>query len=139
MFTVGGRDDRVVGCATLASQTAETDGIRAVARKGVPVLLLHGTGNRTLSPSRSESLYQRYGNAARGGQRKIRLFQDDDHALTRNSLRAEELLCDFIMGQAGKPIEQPEKQGLVQKPLVNQKERIEKMKEGGDLSGESIE
>lgn len=139
VFTVGGRDDRVVGCATVASQTAETDGIRSVARKGVPILLLHGTGDRTLSPSCSESLYQRYRNAARGGQREIKLFEDDDHALTRNSLQAEELLCEFIMRQAGGYIGQSEKEGLVQKPLLEQTERIEKMKEGGDLRGESIE
>ena len=38
VFTVGGADRRVVGCATVASQTAETDGIRNLAP--TPVLLL---------------------------------------------------------------------------------------------------
>ena len=115
------------------------DGIQSVSRKGVPILLLHGTGDRTLSPSCSKSLYERYGHAARGGHREIKLFENDDHALTRNSLQAEKLLCDFIMKQAGEEIGQQEQQGIVQKPLVDQKVKIEKMRAGGDLRSESIE
>lgn len=115
------------------------DGIRAVARRGVPILLLHGTGDRTLSPSCSESLYRIYGREARGGHRDIRLFDNDDHALTRNSLQAEKLLCVFIMKQTGEEIGQQEQLGLVQKPLMDQKAKVEKMKQGGDLYGESID
>lgn len=117
VFTVGGQDDRVVGCATIASQTAETDGISDVARRGVPVLLLHGTGDRTLSSSCSQILYESYG--SRGGSRELKLFGDDDHALTRNSLQAEQLLCDFIMKQTGEDIGQQEQQDVVQKPLAS--------------------
>lgn len=137
VFTVGGQDDRVVGSATIASQTAETEGFRDVARKGVPVLLLHGTGDRTLSPSCSQSLYERYG--SRGGSREIELFEGDDHALTENALHAEQLLCRFIMKQAGEDIGQQEQQDVVQRPLASQEERIKKMKEGGDLRDESLE
>ncbi len=60
VFSVGGKDDRVTGCATIASQTSETEGIVQIARKNVPVLLMHGTADRILSPSCSESLYARY-------------------------------------------------------------------------------
>lgn len=35
VFTVGGMDERVVGCATVASQTAETEGIRSVGRREI--------------------------------------------------------------------------------------------------------
>ena len=140
VFTLGGQDDRVVGCATVASQTAETDGIREVGRKGIPTLLLHGTGDRTLSPRCSQNLYDAYGHAVQDGNRTLKLFDGDDHALTKNSLKAEELLCDFIMGCAGVDIAGDEKKGVVQKPLVEGKDRIEKMKQGGDLrSNESVD
>ena len=46
VFTVGAQDTRVVACATIASQTVEADGVMQVARKALPVLLLHGTADR---------------------------------------------------------------------------------------------
>ena len=104
VFSVGGQDDRVVGCATVASQTAGTEGIHKVARKGVPILLLHGTADRRLSPTCAYNLYERYGHAARGGKREIKLFEGDNHALRRNTMQAEEMFCEFIMKQAGEEI-----------------------------------
>jgi len=96
VFTIGGQDKRVVGCATVASQTAETEGIRSLAPK--PLLLLHGTGDRTLSPSCSERLYSMYGTE---GDKELKLFDRDDHALTRNSLEAEQLIGGFVLRCAG--------------------------------------
>ncbi|KAK8210318.1 hypothetical protein M8818_003486 [Zalaria obscura] len=137
VFTVGGQDERVVGCATVASQTAETEGIRQVGRRQVPLLLLHGTGDRTLSPTCSQRLYDSYGNR---GPRELKLFNGDDHALTRNSAKAEELLCGFITKCAGVKIDEEEQRNVVQKTLVDGKEKIDKMKQGGDLRGsESVE
>lgn len=136
VFTVGGQDSRVVGCATIASQTAETEGVRAVGRRGVPVLLLHGTGDRTLSPQCSERLYDMYGSK---GQRKVHYFEGDDHALTRNSAEAESMLCEFIADIAGLRIGDTERE-MVNKSLVDDGEKVEMMKKGGDLKGaESIE
>lgn len=136
-FTVGGMDDRVVGCATVASQTAETEGIKNVGKRGIPLLLLHGTGDRTLSPSCSQRLYDMYGEK---GKRKIELFPGDDHALTGNSLKAEEMLAEFIMSCAGVQISDDEQENIVQKSLVDGKQKIEKMQQGGDLrGGESVE
>ena len=136
VFTVGGRDARVVACATIASQTAETDGIREVGRRGVPVLLLHGTGDRTLSPQCSERLYDMYGSK---GQRKVHYFDGDDHALTRNSVEAEKMLCEFIADVAGLNMSNDERE-IVSKSLVGKDDKIEKMKKGGDLRGpENIE
>ncbi|KAL9025791.1 MAG: hypothetical protein Q9196_005444, partial [Gyalolechia fulgens] len=80
VFTVAGMDERVVGCATVASQTAETEGIEMLAPR--PVLLLHGLADQTLGSWCSESLYRRYGG---GGSRELKLFEGDDHALTRNA------------------------------------------------------
>ena len=134
VFTLGGSDKRVVGCATVASQTAETDGIRNVSPR--PVLLMHGTGDRTLRYSCSQSLYDEYG--ARG-ERELKLFEGDDHALTKNSREAEERLCDFIMKCAGVEIEGEERE-VVQSELVDDGDRVEFMKKGGDLKGdESVE
>ncbi|OAL36484.1 hypothetical protein AYO20_04100 [Fonsecaea nubica] len=134
-FTVGGRErERVIGCATVASQTAGTAGIRKLAPR--PLLLLHGTGDRTLRWDCSQSLYEAYG---KKGDRQLKLFEDDDHALTRNALEVEELLCDFIAKCVGLKIDNDEQEKVIQKPLVDRSERIELMKTGGDLEGESIE
>lgn len=136
VFTVGGQDSRVVGCATVASQTAETEGIRAVGRRGVPVLLLHGTGDRTLSPQCSERLYDMYGSK---GQRKVHFFEGDDHTLTRNSVEAERMLCEFIVDVAGLKMGDAERD-MVKKSLVDDRDKVEMMKKGGDLKGaESVE
>lgn len=130
VFTVGGSDRRVVGCATVASQTADTDGIRKVAPR--PVLLLHGTGDKTLSPSCSERLYREYGTK---GERTIRLFQGDDHALTRCSGEAEELLCEFIVRLAGVDVADGERE-VMREVLVGGQQKVDLMREGGDLRGD---
>jgi len=135
VFTVGGSDKRVIGCATVASQTAETDGIRSLAPR--PVLLLHGKADKTLSPSCSERLYAMYGGK---GEKRIHLFDGDDHALTRSALRAEEMLTDFIMECAGTKLAKDEREKVIQKELVGPEKRFDLMKKGGDLRGkESIQ
>lgn len=131
VFTVGGQDSRVVGCATIASQTAETEGIRALGRRGVSVLLLHGTGDRTLSPQCSERLYDMYGSK---GRRKLHFFEGDDHALTSNSVEAERMLCEFIAGVAGLKMGSFERE-MVNESLVDEGDKIGLMKKGGDLNG----
>lgn len=134
VFCIGGSDKRVVGCATIASQTAETEGIRRLAPK--PLLLLHGTGDRTLSKGCSESLYERYGEK---GDRHLHLFPGDDHALTRNSLEAEQLIGGFILKCAGIKAESSDV-GVLTEKLVDDGEKVELMKKGGDLRrNESVE
>ncbi|KAF2136161.1 uncharacterized protein K452DRAFT_313405 [Aplosporella prunicola CBS 121167] len=130
VFTVGGNNSRVVGCATVASQTAETEGIRRLAPR--PILLLHRTGDRCLSYSCSERLHAMYGSK---GDRRIHLFDGDDHALTRNAFEAELELCSFVMRCAGVNIQDGEKD-IVGKQLISKEERINKMVKGGDLKGE---
>lgn len=136
VFTLGGGggDERVVGCATVAGQAAETEGIGKVAPR--PVLLMHGTGDRTLGYSCSRRLYDEYGDE---GERELRLFERDDHALTRNAREVEERLCDFVMRCVGVEIREEERK-VVWSELVDAGDRVELMKKGGDLKGdESIE
>ena len=130
VFTIAGNDKRVVGCATVASQTAGTDGIEKLAPR--PVLLLHGLRDQTLGSHCSESLYRRYGEA---GVRELKLFEGDDHALTRNAKEAEEMLCRFAMRCAG--IEEREGETeLVRKEVIEDRDRVELMEKAGDLGGE---
>jgi alpha/beta superfamily hydrolase len=130
VFTVAGKDQRVVGCATVASQTAETEGIRRLAPR--PVLLLHGTGDRTLSSVCSERLYEMYGSK---GRRKLKFFEGDDHSLTKNAQKAEEILCGFIAECADLEVDGDEREVLGH-TLVEDGERLENMKKGGDLAGQ---
>ena len=129
VFTVGGQDSRVVGCATIASQTADTEGIRDLSPR--PLLLLHGTGDRRLRHACSERLYAMYGS---NGDRQIKLFAGDDHALTTNSLEAEQLLGGFILRCAGVKVKEDVQQALAEK-LVGDEEKLDLMEKGGDLRG----
>ncbi|EXJ69664.1 uncharacterized protein A1O5_06735 [Cladophialophora psammophila CBS 110553] len=131
VFTVSGREK---GRATVASRTAKTGGIRQLSPRHL--LLLHGTGDRTLSWYCSQNLYELYGAK---GHRQLKLFEGDDHALTLNALKAEELLCDFIVKCAGVKIDDNQEEKVIQKPWLDSKERVELMKKGGDLEGESVE
>lgn len=128
VFTMGGSDDRITGCATVASQTAETEGIRRLAP--TPVLLLHGKADKTLSPSCSQNLYDMYGEM---GNRHIHLFEDDDHALSHNASTAENMLLKFVIGCAGLDVGKSELKRISSKVLVEDGERQELMKKGGDL------
>jgi len=129
VFTVGGQDQRVVGCATVASQTAGTEGIRSLAPRSV--LLLHGLEDSTLSPRCSEQLYDMYGP---DGDREIKFFENDNHALTTSSVLAEELLIGFIVKCAGTYMSEREKE-LAAKEMIPDKEKVTIMKQGGDLRG----
>ncbi|KAK5200139.1 hypothetical protein LTS13_003325 [Exophiala xenobiotica] len=132
VFTVGGREsERVVGCATVASQTAATSGIRYLPPR--PVLLLHGTGDATLSHRCSQNLYDSYGPT---GDRTLKLFPGDNHALSKNSLEAEVLLCNFIAKCVGLKIEDGDQDRIVGKPLVPAEKKVPLMQKGGDLKGE---
>ncbi|KAJ5875149.1 uncharacterized protein N7473_012496 [Penicillium subrubescens] len=84
-FTVAAREPvRVAGVATIASQTAKTDGVRALSPR--PMLLLHGEEDRVPAPSCSKSLFNSYGD---DGDREMKLFPGDDHGLTRHAVQVE--------------------------------------------------
>jgi hypothetical protein len=72
------------------------------------------------------------------GDRELKFFDRDDHALTRNSLEAEELIGGFVLRCAGLD-PQIDKNTLTEK-LVGDEEKVELMKKGGDLRrNESVE
>ena len=139
VMTVGGQDDRVVGCATIASQSAETEGIERVAAKSLPLLLLHGTGDRTLAPECSEELFETYQRHVKDDMGFLKLFDGDDHALTENSAMAEAMLCAFAIRCAGVDISEDEDLVVLRTCLVAKEERVRLMEEAGDLGeGESL-
>jgi alpha/beta superfamily hydrolase len=139
VMAVGGQDDRVVGCATIASQTAETEGVERVAAKSLPLLLLHGTDDRTLAHSCSERLLETYQWHAKDDMGFLHLFDGDDHALTKNSAKAEAMLCAFVMRCAGVEITESEDSVVLRSSLVAEEERVKLMEEAGDLGeGESL-
>ncbi|GAB7334808.1 hypothetical protein MBLNU13_g06723t3 [Cladosporium sp. NU13] len=139
VMTVGGQDDRVVGCATIASQSAQTEGIERVAAKGLPLLLLHGTGDRTLAPESSESLFEIYQRHVKDDMGFLKLFDGDDHALTENSAMAEAMLCAFATRCAGVDVSEDEDLVVLRTFLVAKEERVRLMEAAGDLGeGESL-
>jgi hypothetical protein len=139
VMTVGGQDDRVVGCATIASQSAETEGIERVAAKSLPLLLLHGTGDRTLAHKCSERLLERYRRCVKDDMGFLKLFDGDDHALTQSSGKAEAMLCAFVMRCAGVEVSEEEDEVVLGTCLVAKEERVRLMEEAGDLGeGESL-
>ncbi|KAM0704900.1 hypothetical protein Q7P35_007687 [Cladosporium inversicolor] len=139
VMTVGGQDDRVIGCATIASQSADTEGVERVAAKSLPLLLLHGTGDRTLAHECSERLLERYQRHVKDDMGFLKLFDGDDHALTENSTKAEAMLCAFVMRCAGVEINEDEDSVVLRTCLVAKEERVKLMEEAGDLGeGESL-
>ncbi|KAK3400909.1 Alpha/Beta hydrolase protein [Sordaria brevicollis] len=124
VFTVAGADQRVVGCATVASQTAETEGIRRLSPR--PVLLMHGTGDRTLGHQCSERLYEMYGER---GDRRLELFEGDNHALTGNAIVVEEMLGEFVAKCAGVEMPKEVEEEVLGVEVVDEEEREELMRE----------
>lgn len=103
-LTLAGKDGRVIGAAGIASQTADgMTGIREAGRRSVPVLLLHGTGDKSLDVSCSKNLYQSYWEGYKGEEDKasLVLFEDDDHRLSMNAKLAEEYIAGFVADCTG--------------------------------------
>lgn len=139
VMTVGGQDDRVVGCVAVASQSAETEGVASVGAKRSPLLLLHGTADRVLSSSCSERLLEEYKRTVREDQGGLKLFEGDDHALTGNLLEAERMLFAFVMKCAREEVAEDEDLEVLGKSLVEEEDRIRVMEEACDLGeGERV-
>jgi hypothetical protein len=136
-FTVAAREPtRVVGVATVASQTAETDGVAQLAPR--PLLLLHGTGDTTLSPRCAQSLYHAYGEHPKG-QREMRLFDGDDHGLTKNAVEVEKLIFGFAARCLGLHVDTAAEEKAGRDLVGSVEERVREMQEGHDLeNGEHL-
>jgi pimeloyl-ACP methyl ester carboxylesterase len=132
-FTVAAREPtRVAGVATVASQTARTEGVFALSPR--PLLLLHGEEDHVLAPSCSKTLFNQYGGA---GDREMKLFPGDDHGLTRHAPQVERKLFGFVIKCLGLS------EGLgydvlwqAGQDLVGEREgRVKEMEMGRDLEG----
>lgn len=132
-FTLAARErTRVAGVATIASQTARTEGVRMLSPR--PVLLLHGEEDRVLAPSCSKALFNMYGGE---GDREMKLFPGDDHGLTRHAVQVEKKLFGFVVKCLGLS------EGLgyevlwqAGQDLVGEVgERVKEMEMGRDLEG----
>ncbi|KAL3481317.1 Alpha/Beta hydrolase protein [Aspergillus californicus] len=132
-FTVAAQEpERICGVATVASQTANTTGISKLSPR--PLLLLHGSGDTCLSPSCSETLYQKYGPH---GQRELKIFDGDNHGLTSNAPEAEALLFVFAAKTLGFEDELTTASIRIsgQDWAGSVGERVKEMKQGHDLEG----
>ena len=140
VYTLAGRDDRVIAAATVASQTADAlKGAREAGRRGIPIMLLHGTGDRTLSDRCSRNLHEAWFEGFRGPQQDeekatLVLFDGDDHALTKSAKKVDEMLAEFIVDVAGGSVDSA-REVLDSEILGGKDERIDMMKKGGDLRG----
>ena len=83
-----------------------------------------------LSSYCSQSLYDLYG---KNGDRTLKLFEGDDHALTVHAQEAEELLCEFIAKCVGVEISRDEQEGVIVQKLTEDGDRIDLMEAGGDI------
>ncbi|KAL5045598.1 hypothetical protein BDW71DRAFT_198105 [Aspergillus fruticulosus] len=134
-FTVAAQEpERVVGVATIASQTAQTSGVRKLSPR--PLLLLHGSGDTCLSSRCSESLYQQYGDDP-SGSREIKIFKGDNHGLSKNAPEAEGLLIVFAARVLGVEEELTVASAKIaeQDWVGSEEERVKEMVEGHDFDG----
>jgi len=74
----GMASERVVGVATIASQTSGADMVAELAPRSL--LLLHGTADETLSDVCSRVLF-----SAAGDPKELVLYPDDNHGLTHHA------------------------------------------------------
>ena len=132
-FTVAADEPiRVRGVATIASQTAKTDGVRYLSPR--PLLLLHGEEDHVLAPSCSKTLFNQYGI---GGHREMRLFPGDDHGLTQHAPEVERKIfvfaarCLGLDSVVGGDVLLQAGQDLVH----SRQERVREMEQGHDLEG----
>ena len=78
VITAGAASERVVGVATVASQTYGTGAVGELSPEK-SLLLIHGTADRTLPPELSRQLYARAGEP-----KELVLYQDDGHGVVRH-------------------------------------------------------
>ncbi|KAL4876835.1 Alpha/Beta hydrolase protein [Aspergillus karnatakaensis] len=132
-FTVAAEDPRVCGVATIASQTAQTSGVSKLSPR--PLLLLHGDGDTCLSHRCSEELYRQYGTE---GVREIKIFQGDNHGLSRNAAHAEGMLFMFAARTLGVEggLTVAERKIAEQDWVGSEGGRVLEMQEGHDFEGD---
>jgi dienelactone hydrolase len=91
VITAGSSHTKVSGVATLASQTAGTDGVSKLGPKK-PILLLHGTDDTCLSHRCSKSLYE-----SAKDPKELVLYKGDNHGFTVNHKLAAEKIYTWTV------------------------------------------
>jgi alpha/beta superfamily hydrolase len=90
VISVAAADPRVKTVVTVASQSYGTRGVIRIAPR--PVLLIHGTDDRTLSCECSVDIADRAGEP-----KKLVLFPDADHGISQNKHEMYELVRDWFL------------------------------------------
>jgi dienelactone hydrolase len=88
VITAGAQTERVVGVATVASQTHGTGAVSQLAPRSL--LLIHGTGDSVLPDRCSRDLYARAGEP-----KEIVLYPGDDHGITHHRSELLEALSHW--------------------------------------------
>jgi len=88
VITAGALNSHVVAVTTIASQTSGTELVSKLAPR--PLLLLHGTGDTTLSDKCSRILYQHANDP-----KEIVLYPGDNHSLSQNAKNVVEKLVKW--------------------------------------------
>ncbi|CAJ35183.1 alpha/beta hydrolase [Methanocella arvoryzae] len=83
-------DQRVRTVVTVASQSYGTDGVADIAPR--PVLLIHGTGDKTLTYRCSVDIARRAGEP-----KKLVLFENADHGISQNRKEMYDLIRNWFL------------------------------------------
>ncbi|KAK4139349.1 Alpha/Beta hydrolase protein [Dichotomopilus funicola] len=143
VFGVSSLGAEVVGCATMAGRGLEQtgdrgvdamEGVRHMGREGRPVLLLHGSEDGTVGVGCSRKVLD-----DGLGDVLLRVFEGDNHTLSKNAEEAEVMLCEFVARCAGVRLGGRDRKSVVETELVEDVERLSLMRRGGDLRGERVD
>jgi dienelactone hydrolase len=90
VISAAAADPRVKTVVTVASQSSGTRGVSRIAPR--PILLIHGTGDRTLTYECSVDIASRAGESA-----KLVLFPGADHGISQNKHELYELVREWFL------------------------------------------
>jgi len=89
-ISAGVSSEKVVGVATVGSQTSGTELVGKLAKESKSLLLMHGTGDTVLSYTCSKDLYKRAGKP-----KELVLYDNDSHGLDMNGVKAMEKIFEW--------------------------------------------
>lgn len=90
VITAGAVHENVSAVATVATQSAETEGAEHLG--DIPVLLLHGTADNTLSPVCSEKVYESI-----TGPKELKIYEGANHGLDEVRVEMLAKLKEFFV------------------------------------------
>jgi|AGTN01.3.fsa_nt_gi Dipeptidyl aminopeptidases/acylaminoacyl-peptidases len=90
VISAAAKDRRVRTVVTVASQSAGTKNVVSIAPR--PILLIHGTGDKTLTFECSVDIYDRAGEP-----KKLVLFEGADHGVSQDKMEMYDLLREWFL------------------------------------------